>query len=369
MNEQNRKYLVAILILSATALTVMVFNYLRESIYRGENITSQDSGRKELTVVHWINIPEAVIDAFEREFPEIKVKYYKYHKQSYNDAISSRKRSGLPLDVVGISQENFIPMCEEKELLDLINKAFLQLYKNDVRAVINERTPEHEYAVGLSSTYYGIWYNKTLFKKYGLEVPATYDELTNICDILRKNKERTIAVLGTDERLCIPRNLIGSDRTSPVSKGYAIEENTKLNFLVNETDIDLQLSYQQAFKEFKRGKYPMLAMPNESMQMCGWDMERVFEPGVFAIPFMDALGTWKTPVILADNLIGVTSKTNRKEESFLFLNFLSRSDIARMLAKENGWISTVIAAGRIDIPYYSEWENLVRNGFCDISDN
>ncbi len=36
--------------------------------------------------------------------------------------------------------------------------------------------------------YWGVWYNKDVFAKYNLKVPATWDEFTKVCDTLKKNK-------------------------------------------------------------------------------------------------------------------------------------------------------------------------------------
>jgi len=39
------------------------------------------------------------------------------------------------------------------------------------------------------SDSYAMWYNKVIFEKYGLEVPTTFDEFMNVCQVLLDNGE------------------------------------------------------------------------------------------------------------------------------------------------------------------------------------
>ncbi|MFI6602399.1 ABC transporter substrate-binding protein [Nonomuraea sp. NPDC050536] len=45
-----------------------------------------------------------------------------------------------------------------------------------------------QYCVPLNVAYWGMFYNKKVFDKYGLQPPATWDDLVKIADTLKKNK-------------------------------------------------------------------------------------------------------------------------------------------------------------------------------------
>lgn len=366
--RKDTRYLILVTVLMAIMLTILVFNYLYDDIYGEQYIDSPEHRTVELTVVHWIDIPEAVIKGFEKEYPQIKVKFYRYHKDIYQEAIEGRIRDGAPIDVIGIREEDFYKFYVDGRIKDLSNKAFLKSYKNEVRNSIRSKSDAGEYAVALSSTYYGIWYNQSLFKKYNITVPRTYDEFKRVCMLLKSYDERTIIAAGMDERLLIPLHLAGNDKTTLLQETEMGDTSKNPEDDMKIESYDGSMSYQQAFEEFKMGRYAMLASTNESIQMCGLDMENVFVPGVFPVPFRDGNGREVTPVILADNMTGIFADTKKEEESYLFLNYISRVDVAKIIAQENSWITTIENATDLAEPYFSEWKKLDSSGVCDVSE-
>lgn len=364
MGKKNTiKYMVIITVLFLIIIIVLIFNYLKDDLY-GIEAEQDGTGKQELVIVHWIDLPEEILKEFESEYQDIKLKYYKYNPDIYQKSLEARIDNGLQVDVMGVPLEMFRPLYERELLTDLSDKAFLNSYRDDVRSAVRNGTDDGEYAVGLSSTYYGMWYNRTLFERYNLEIPKSYEEFLELCRLLRLNQERPLLIAGTDSRLQTPLKLIGKKETELQENGGG-EIDEKL-FTATEDYIP-QKTYQQAFAEFKEGKYAMLALANDSVEMCGLDMENVFEPSVFAFPFSDDSGQISVPYIPADNMIAICSKSRRERESDIFLNFLSRKEVAEKLVEKNSWISTREHVDGTDIPYMKLWTKLAQQGRTDIS--
>lgn len=58
---------------------------------------------------------------------------------------------------------------------------------------------EDIYSLPHRMTMEGIWYNKTIFEQYNLEVPTAWAELENVCDTLLANGVQPIAAAGLNE--------------------------------------------------------------------------------------------------------------------------------------------------------------------------
>ena len=81
-------------------------------------------------------------------------------------------------------------MFAEAGKLGEIDERFGELVENPV--IIHGKI----YALPYYSTCYGIVYNQVIFKRYGLEVPETYEEFLKICEILKANQIAPLAIRG-----------------------------------------------------------------------------------------------------------------------------------------------------------------------------
>lgn len=70
------------------------------------------------------------------------------------------------------------------DLTDLWDK-----HKTEYPKGVRDALTFNEKVYGFCDTveYWGVWYNKAVFAKYGLEIPATWSEFLEVCDTLKKN--------------------------------------------------------------------------------------------------------------------------------------------------------------------------------------
>lgn len=66
------------------------------------------------------------------------------------------------------------------------------------------------YGAPLNMIYNGVYYNKEIFNKYGIEEPQTFDEFLNVCKVLKENGETPIGIGNTWQSFCWPQALMGS---------------------------------------------------------------------------------------------------------------------------------------------------------------
>lgn len=359
---KNIKVIIVIVLLSIVLLSLLIFQYFREDLYEGEE-NSLGRETTELVLLHWIEIPEEITENFQEEYPEIRIKYYKYHRATYTTAIENKLLGEQSIDLMGVPLEEYAGGCQKGLYEELQDQPFLEAYRSDTRRCVRDKTEEGEFAVALSSSCFGIWYNQTLFSNYQLEVPETAEELLQVCSILKEGGERPIIAGGRDTKGTLPLLLLDS----PAPEG--IKKNDIVRILLENYmgEIWEELTYQQAFQEFKKGRYAMFPAWDTSVLLADGELEDIFTPGVFSLPYEKGNGERKEPAFLADNLTAVYSKSEKKKEAVTFLNYLSRPQVAAQLSEANGWYSSLEAAVSPKLPYEELWEPLRNLKMEDVS--
>ncbi|MFJ9114998.1 ABC transporter substrate-binding protein [Streptomyces sp. NPDC102394] len=125
---------------------------------------------------------EGVIADFEKKYPDTHVKWVDQPAEGYADKISADAAGGTLPDVVNVSPDLVAPLAKAGLALDLDKAAAKYKKEYLAGAWASHRIP------GMTGTYAFPWYlntgplfyNKTLFKKAGLDPetpPKTYDDL------------------------------------------------------------------------------------------------------------------------------------------------------------------------------------------------
>ena len=344
----------------------------------------QDGARpRELNFIHWTYFPDEVFTLFEQENPDIKVNYTRYVKNGYSQMQRQLLLSGEKVDMMGVLNEDYQRLAAEGTLIDLSGKALLNYYEDGVRQTVRRMYDGREYGVALRSAYYGIWYNKIFFDQYNLGVPDTYGELLWACAMFKANNISPIVIGARDEEaagtlLLLPlfdimdetswqnRYRLGIDSFETAASDLL----SKTESLIEEDYIDpesINLTSQQAFEYFKKGKVAMIITSDQSLSLTGEDMEKVCDPGVFRIPYSNHAADMKTPVMLAQDLIAVHAGSDMAEEAQLFLEYISRPEIARIICKATSAYPTVKNVDTSYLRYNELWAPL-RSGECAETD-
>ncbi len=146
-----------------------------------------------------------IINSFEKENPDIHVEYVFTRSGAYQEHMRVELIDGNGPDVYGISagsafdtfrifEENLTPFCErawgedwEEKFLD----SCLERVSDDDGRV---------YGLPLGQTYAGyMWTDVNMLKQYGCKVPANFQELKEISQILRGNGQMPLVIGAKDD--------------------------------------------------------------------------------------------------------------------------------------------------------------------------
>ncbi len=97
-----------------------------------------------------------------------------------------------------VTPPNWQTLIDAGLLMDISDQPFVQNY--DAAATKDSGTYNDKvYAVNLGRVIYsGVFYNKDLFEKYGVEVPTTWDELVAACETFKSNNVSCMTAGGKD---------------------------------------------------------------------------------------------------------------------------------------------------------------------------
>ena len=349
-------------VLVTILLGVLLFNSIQLSDFDSA-LNESKQAKKELVFAHWEYIPDEIFDLFSKEYPDISVNYQHYNAAAYSDIIQQKMTMGEKIDVMGVKAGDFKQYILKGWLTDISDESFVKNYLPEVTAAIRQAGDGKQYAVSYKAEYYGIWYNKILFDKYHLDVPRSYSEFLSVCTELKKHDVKPIVLGARDEDVAADiyylRILNMTDSpgwTGQNATAFSLFEDTQ-NLIDQEyiSPDSINLNYQQAFNYFKNAKAAMLVAPDASFNMAKEDFEKVCDPGVFAIPYADNADLVKTPVNYFSMPIGINSQSDNMVEARLFLNFLSRPDIAKIYCEQTTSYPTVAGADTSDLKYNHLW--------------
>lgn len=148
--------------------------------------------RGTTTITMWANHPEwkSVLDAlladFHRSHPAISVEIDYKPDAQYVGLLNTALVGGAAPDVIGWLEGTSIRgAAKNKQIIPLDGKV-------NQNAFVPAARPEvvfdgHVWGVPLAAYTVGIFYQRPLFKKYGLKVPTNWNELTAVSEKLKSN--------------------------------------------------------------------------------------------------------------------------------------------------------------------------------------
>jgi raffinose/stachyose/melibiose transport system substrate-binding protein len=135
-------------------------------------------------------IQQGAVDRFMKDHPNVKVETTHIQNDTYKQklvvAMSSNQCPNMYIHWGGGPMNEYIESGFAVPVTDLMNK----YCKVDfLKAAIEQSSYKGEiYAVPYSALAgSGFFYNKTIFEKYGLQVPKTISELEQVCETLKQN--------------------------------------------------------------------------------------------------------------------------------------------------------------------------------------
>lgn len=188
--------------IGAAVLTVILIFLVgcaeKEDVIKKGKLTqlSEESGEDtvELSILYtgenigWTAAMEELCESFMSEHPGIRIVTEHSNNGSYTEQLKAKEAIGEFPDIFEIEDPY---MFQEAGKLGTISPEIGKLVKSPVRI------GEEVYTLPFYDTSIGIIYNKVLFKRYGLSIPATYDEFLEVCEKLLQNGVAPLAVGGS----------------------------------------------------------------------------------------------------------------------------------------------------------------------------
>jgi raffinose/stachyose/melibiose transport system substrate-binding protein len=133
-----------------------------------------------------VNQLKEMTEVFSKSHPDILIDLEIVPNDSMT-VLKTRMSSGQAPDIIQLqSYANVFEFANAGWLLDLSKETVLTKVVPSTKTAVTYKGKA--YALPMDVAGIGIIYNKDIFKKYGLEPPATFNELRNVCTILKKNK-------------------------------------------------------------------------------------------------------------------------------------------------------------------------------------
>ncbi|WP_141603991.1 ABC transporter substrate-binding protein [Terrilactibacillus laevilacticus] len=172
---------------------------------QGNGNQTKDGKGTNLVVYSWRpedkDMYEKAFALFEKDHPNIHLKFQPYQSTEYNTILSNALVSGKGPDIIqlrpysgatSIADSNYLTSLDDLKGLNNIKKEYLDAAKGSDGKV---------YGVPLSLDSGVIFYNKKIFQDNGISIPKTWEDFMAACKKLKQNNITPIAQAGKDAYL------------------------------------------------------------------------------------------------------------------------------------------------------------------------
>ncbi|MDO5516497.1 MAG: extracellular solute-binding protein [Clostridium sp.] len=338
MNNNFKKYIVMIAILSVTLITGMSIIILKKDtvikvgIFAGSSWDVPYSNSYELI--------DNTIKKFEEEHPGVKVKYVNgIMKEDYSEYLSEQLLKGNAPDVFMILPEDFNSLANVgamKDLTTLIkkDKSFdsSKFYKSSFEF---GQYYNKQFALPYESVPTMMFVNKTLLEKEGIDIPKndwSYDDFYNICSEVTKDTDNDgiIDQFGfydykwKDAVYANGASLFNDEGTKSYFADKRVQES--INFIKRLNS--LNKGYSVTSKDFDDGKvafHPLLFSEYTTYKTYPWKIKKYtgFDWDCIKMPRGEFGGNVSEVTTV---LAGINSKTKNEKLSWEFLKTLTYNE-------------------------------------------
>lgn len=335
----------------------------QESENQTANNVAETSTQQEVTIHLFHQKQEAqsafaqIIDAFHAEYPYINVE----QEIVTNDPAAILKARIATGEVPDIFQgaNDTMDIARGGYIMELTGEAFLNNITDEARSASSFTDSEgHTWAMPVDGSCEGIFYNKDIFAQYGLSVPTTLSEFKTLIETLEANGVTPFAMGFKDAWTIKPVSLVAAssaiygkdiDWDSKKDSGEASFANTE----GWSTTFELtKMIYEHgntstAFDTDYNGACAMMANGEAAMMINGlWALDPIkqINPdvnlGMMAMPATEDPADTKL-FQFPDFGLSISASTAHPEECKLFLEFLTRPEIAELWCRSSKLFSAV----------------------------
>lgn len=292
--------------------------------------------------------PEKLIEAFEKQNPDIKVNYQVVKNlDEYLKAQQVRMLSGTDIDVTTVRPESIADYVDAGYLMDISGEEYLNNYKE---GMLDKITVDGKvYGIADAINLIGVYYNKDMFEDNNIKVPENYKEFMDACEAFKEKGFYSMAngckdgwpinfdiytylhdLIVKDPEIFEKANRGEVSYTDPVF----LDAFKKIDNFYNAGYLSpdsMSFTGDDAVALFVGEKIPMLCQ-GEWQATVFDDAELDFELGVFPIP-VESTDETVIPVSVGSYNAGVSS-TKHPEEVNKFLEFMSTQEGASITANQ-----------------------------------
>jgi len=323
---------------------------------------SGSSSSKEpvvLHVIHWNDLPQGVIDKFEKENSGIKIQFEKFAVDKFIQVIKTRIAADEVPDILGAQEVDFRNYIKSGVYMDLTNESFMSNFdENAVKELKDFSGDGKVYSIPTNAFSVGLWINKDMFDKNSVNVPTNFDELVQAAEQL-KGKGVTPFVQGVKDGWPLQQDMFSMFDVQAKDPNYYEDMKTgKHKWTDSEVKAGFQkwadlfakkgmlidgsmgLTYEQAYQTFEQGKvamWPMGSWGTEFLKDKDGNAKKLpFNVDFISIKSTTASGEKIVPGTYIGAMYSVSAKTKHPQEAKKFIEFLTKPENATIFAKGNG---------------------------------
>jgi len=344
------------------------------------NVSSNagDKDKKDdvkLSFIHWrgedVETLDSIINAFQEEYPYIKVETQVFPSDQYQSTAQAKIADGSVGDVFTVFPgAQFEAIANAGLMADLSSEGFVSNFESNLIAA--GQKDGQQLALPYQLVYNIPVYNVALFEKYGVEVPKDWDSLLAALEVFKQAGITPIAFPGADIG---PGQLMNS-----MVMNNAPDEDIFVKLEAGEAKLtdEWWVKTLAQFKELNDKGYfqkdAVGAKQDSSIALFVSEQAAILGTGSFHLASNKASnpnlqqGLLAPITVPADQavfegihtttfMLAVNSKSKHQEEAKLFIEFLSRSDIAGQYANGTGQNVTVkgVEYSSDELKIVSEW--------------
>lgn len=303
-------------------------------------------------------VEQMIIDEYMAENPNVTIEVEALDEEAYKTKFKAYSMDGMP-DVVSIwGQPAFLDEVLEAGVLAELNEGDYADYGFIAGSLEGFKKDGKLYGLPRNTDIQLIYYNQKMFEDNGWEVPATYEDLVELCKTIKDAGITPIAMDGGDgwPMACFLTDLMvkvaGTDYADIVSNAIAtgdfsapeIKEATQLLIGLADagafqTGYDTQ-DYGTAQNLFTNGQAAMFIMGSWECSMAlNEDIPEEIRTNIRAFtlpPMADGKGGANDIAAWNGGGYAVSASSEIKEEAIKFLNYMYQPDKLSKYGWENG---------------------------------
>ncbi len=295
---------------------------------------------------------KAINEAFEQKYPDVKVTFSSVSNDNY-PATKSSRLTAANVDIFVVknlvevpdyakdSASDYTLFAQSGGLVDLTDESFMSRFTPTVLDA--QAIGGRHYAIPTGLSYStGVYYNKSIFAKYGLSVPTTWTELQSVLSTLTAQNVTPFGIGGKDlwpaglpmlasvaslyPTLESKQELAKSlwENSASLDSGLPLTVLQKTQTILQNTQKNFSgAGYDDIPAAFARGDFAMMPDGTWNAPTISTAVDGAFDIGFFPLPVSDTAADNQFLNGKIELQLGLASSTKNKTAALAWLDFFS----------------------------------------------